>query len=305
MKNILKVILIILIGGLVWFLFIKEYDYQFQFTASYGKGSVFREIYTWDALNFGDNPNVKLKEAKPFTSITQEVNPVNYNDIVLHWELENKNDSTVNIKVSSKITENRLAERIAILNPWSSESYIDKLKPSLLVFKKELEGKQSSYRISHQPETVSPELECICTNSKVAIDKKANAMIGTMGKLEEYFKANNLKMQGHPVLKVNSWDPEQEIIDFDFCYPVKDLEGLIATATIELKRFKPQQSLLAIYNGNYKSSQLAWFELNDLAESKDLQSSNKPLEVFYNNPMNGGEAEQWKTEVFMPVIPNR
>ena len=59
-----------------------------------------------------------------------------------------------------------------------------------------------------------------------------------------------------------------------------------------------------IYNGNYITSDRAWYELLDDAERKNIEVHQTPVEVFYNNPNYGGDELNWKAEIYMPLKNN-
>ena len=61
-----------------------------------------------------------------------------------------------------------------------------------------------------------------------------------------------------------------------------------------------KKALMAIYNGNYITSDRAWYALLDYAEKNEIPITGLPLEIFYNNPNMGADEKNWKAEVFMP-----
>lgn len=61
-------------------------------------------------------------------------------------------------------------------------------------------------------------------------------------------------------------------------------------------------ALMAVFNGNYRLSHVAWYDLLDKAEDQELKTNALPLEIFYNNPKREIESENWKTEVYLPII---
>ncbi len=70
---------------------------------------------------------------------------------------------------------------------------------------------------------------------------------------------------------------------------------------LKYKQFNSVKALKAIYNGNYITSDRAWYALLDKAEGKNIELAKTPIEVFYNNPNFGGNELLWKAEIFMPI----
>ena len=68
------------------------------------------------------------------------------------------------------------------------------------------------------------------------------------------------------------------------------------------KQQESVKALKATYNGNYITSDRAWYALLEHAERNAIKVSETPIEVFYNNPNFGGDELQWNAEIFMPLI---
>ncbi len=56
-----------------------------------------------------------------------------------------------------------------------------------------------------------------------------------------------------------------------------------------------------MFNGNYITSDRAWFSLIDYDEKNSYEIVALPLEVFHNNPNMGSNEKDWKTEIYMPL----
>jgi effector-binding domain-containing protein len=83
------------------------------------------------------------------------------------------------------------------------------------------------------------------------------------------------------------------------------LEAELYHPEIIYKRIPTQRAIKAVYNGNYTTSDRAWYVLLDYAKKNNLEVTGLPLEVFYNNPNLGGDALNWKAEIFMPLKVSR
>jgi len=57
----------------------------------------------------------------------------------------------------------------------------------------------------------------------------------------------------------------------------------------------------ATYNGNYITSDRAWYSLLQYAKNNNLEVSQHLLEIFYSNPNMGGDELDWKAEIFLPI----
>lgn len=302
MKKIVGALLIIAVLGVCWFLFIKEYDYQFKFNGKFGPSTVYREIQRLENFEFDDAPYpIKTVDSNAYKNLKQKVLLGNGNSIILDWNFYSVNDTVTNIVVNSRLGYNRFAERLQILNPFIESEYVSTLKGNLQDFNKSLKARQNFYKITLDSLGKNHQMTCACVTSTTSIDNKAVLMMTTMNKLQEFILLNDLELQGQPVLKVVDWDRKKNDITFDFCFPINNSERIEETEVVKIKQIKSQESLKAVYHGNYRNSQLAWLELLEKARRENIAVENHPLEIYFNNPGMGGEEIKWKTEIFLPL----
>ena len=55
------------------------------------------------------------------------------------------------------------------------------------------------------------------------------------------------------------------------------------------------------YNGNYITSDRAWYKLINSAKNKNIPIEKLPIEVYYTNPNFGGNELDRKAEIFVPI----
>ncbi len=302
MKKFLLIFGFVALIGLIWYLFIKEYDYQFHFETKYGPGVAFNEIEQWNDVD-KELPNYKLLQSDPYSSIEQQI-ASEKGSVDFLWNFSKKNDSVTNVTVKVKSDENQFANRLGILNPFQSSDYIDSLKNNLLDFRKKIVENQKAYSVEIGDEIVrSPAIDCICHHSSnIEISAKASEMVQTIGFLEDYVLNHELKLTGSPFIKVTSWDRDRKLIDFDFCFPVNLAQDIRPEGNVEFRQVPSSTSLKAVFHGNYRISDFAWYDLLNRAEEMDLKTNALPLEVFYNNPKNELNAPTWKAEIFLPIV---
>ncbi|GGG41722.1 hypothetical protein GCM10011532_26840 [Christiangramia forsetii] len=271
----------------------------------YGPGVAFYEISDW--RNFSPkskNKDIIITKSTPFESITQKLMSDNSDVLEMYWEFNRKNDSVTTISLSVGTSINELANRWAIVNPFRTSVYIDSLKQRVLEFKKRLNDVQQTYKVSLDSKiTSSPEMNCIChSSSNIPIDSKASEMLGTIGYLENYVLERDLELTGPPFIKITSWNKVENVIAFDFCFPVNLAQDIKPTLEVSFREFKSSSALKAIFNGNYRLSHLAWYDLLDKATESGLNTNSLPLEIFYNNPKVEANSESWKAEIYLPVM---
>ncbi|SDR87812.1 hypothetical protein [Gramella sp. MAR_2010_147] len=304
MKKILLFFLILLVSGLVWYLFIKKYDYEFQFESKYGPGVAYYKISDWENFSPGSSKkNIAVINRTPFKNITQRINVGDSGDFEMYWEFEKKNDSVTNISLNVGSSINELKNRLAIINPFQSSMYIDTLKQRILGFKNRLNEVQQTYKVSVKSGiTTSPEMNCICHSStNIPVKSKAREMLSTIGYLENYVLERDIQLTGPPFVKITRWDREKNSIDFDFCFPVNLAQDIKPTPEVDFREMKSFSAIKAIFNGNYRLSHVAWYDLLHQVEEQELNTNALPLEVFHNNPKREIDSENWKAEIYLPI----
>lgn len=305
MKKILLALGLIALAIFLWYLFIKQYDYQFHSTANNSIGSLYSEISEWNKFTSANNApdDIRLVNRDPFKSITQRVQVDSSTYFEMQWELEEAKDSVTALTVKVLSTKNTFANRLAIINPFKRSVYLDSIKRKLLDFQHKLQNQQKFYSIQVEDEfAMSPETTCVCsTSTGVEISNKALAMVNTINYLETYVIERDLKLNGYPFLKVTRWDRENELIDFDFCFPVSNAADLEDTNRLSVKQYSSFPALKAVFKGNYRLSHIAWYEMLFVAMQRDIPTTELPLEVFHNNPKTEENPTSWTAEIFLPV----
>tara|TARA_R100001369_G_scaffold20091_1_gene36677 strand:+ start:167974 stop:168897 length:924 start_codon:yes stop_codon:yes gene_type:complete len=305
MKKIILLFLTLLLSGLIWYLFIKKYDYQFQMDTKYGPGTAFHEISEWKRFNAGfSEDNITVIQGEPFKNLTQKVNSFSDSHIEFYWEFEKRNDSLTKVVLNVRDKDNSLGNRLDILNPFVKSNFIDSLKQNLLAFRQRLKNEQTAYRIQISDSIViSPALDCICHISEnIPVRGKAIEMVETIDILEDYILSRKLKLTGNPFVKIIKWNREENIIDFEFCFPVNLVQDIRPSEEVKFRQFPSSTALKAVFNGNYRLSHKAWFDLLYTAEERDFKTQGLPLEVFFNNPnVENTPSTTWKAVIYLPV----
>ncbi|MBT8286883.1 MAG: AraC family transcriptional regulator, partial [Flavobacteriaceae bacterium] len=154
--------------------------------------------------------------------------------------------------------------------------------------------------LEEEPKMI-PSQYCAYISLKSRIYEKGNTMISNIGLIMNYIKANEIPLTGDPFLQVTSWNKADEIIEYDFCFPIKKLDSMPPSQAIKFKNTQEFKALKAIFNGNYRLSDRAWYELADYAGREGIKVLMHPYEVYRNDPHSGGNELEWVAEVYLPI----
>ncbi len=294
MKKIWGLIAMLLIAGLLWYLFIKPYDYLVTFKVKTTDGTINQSLKSW---------NETLKETTSLKQIEldhllQEIK-VKDSLFIFDWNIESMNDSVSKVKVYVKGDNNSLQNKVAI--PFKNTAIEKRATNTVNDFFKVLRKHLSEIKVSEVEETQTKEYYCAYINIKAKQHEKALGMMRYYTFLSGFLNKNKVHYNGLPFVEIEHWDTEQDSIHFNFGFPIIKSDSLPEHPEVKYKINKSVNALKAIYNGNYITSDRAWYKLLDYATRNGKAITRKPIEVFHNNPNYGGDALRWKTEVYMPI----
>ncbi len=294
MKKIFSIIGIILITSLVWYLFIKPYDYLVSIEAKTFPGAINQTIKTW---------SISLKNSIIIdqTDINNLKQRIQFNDstYIYKWEINAINDSTSKVKVYIKDIDHSIKNRVFL--PFSNTDFEKRTKNTLVDFNKKLNEHIKKFKITIEGESKLNSTYCAYVPIKSVQIGKALGMMQNYNLLSSILVKNNVKLNGKPFVEITHWDMNNDSIYYNFCYPIIKNDSLPTHNLIKYKQFKAKKTIKAIYNGNYITSDRAWYALIDYAKKNDIEIEKKPIEIFYNNPNMGGNALKWKAEIYLPT----
>ena len=296
MRKIIFFIGLLLIGGLIWYLFIKPHDYQVNFKAKTFPGTINQIIKTWS--NTIDNSEVLEQENVNLLELIQQLK-FGDSTYIYTWHIIPETDSTSNVKVYVKDTEHSFANKLMV--PFSDTDFEKRTRKTLLDFNSKLSEHISKFKVKIIGEEQINSTFCACTTQTTTQFGKAQGMMKDFPLLDGILANNGVKLNGRPFLIVTNWDMAQENLTFDFCYPIIKTKILPQHPELIYKQFPSLTAIKAEYYGNYITSDRAWYALLDYANKNNLSVKALPIEVFYNNPNMGGDELKWKTEVYLPL----
>jgi len=294
MKKVLLVLLPLLIVGLVWYLFIKPYDYVVSFRARTFPGTINQSIKLW-------NSTLKDAELVNQVGLTQLEQNIKFNDstFLYRWDIAPLTDSTSKVKVYVKDLDHSIQNKITI--PFYNTGFEQRTISTVKDFNEKLNEHIGKFKVKVTGKSELPSTYCAYVSVKTTQFGKAQGMMYNYPLLNTILANNGIELNGRPFLEVTKWDKETDSIQFDFCYPIIKSDSLPQHPDLKYKQFNSRNALKAVYNGNYITSDRAWYALMDFAAKNDIEVIDLAVEVFQNNPNMGGDALKWKAEIYLPL----
>ncbi|MEM9075844.1 MAG: GyrI-like domain-containing protein [Bacteroidota bacterium] len=293
-----KKILTGLAGALVfllgWYLFLKPDDYIVTFKANTFPGAINQSLKAWGKANFAG----KIIDQKDVFHVNQRLQ---FGDSLVdyEWVVTPISDSTSRIRVGITDKKNSLKNRILI--PFTNSVIEKRSKKTLLDYNAFLNKHLKKFRVRVEGEAVLPSSFCAYLPAKGIQSEKALGMMRDFPYLSGFVKDNNLAPVGNPFVEITEWNRVTDSISFNFCYPIQKTDSLPEHHEIKYKEYPNRKAIKAIYHGNYKTSDRAWYPILTYAEKNGINVDSNPIEVFLNNPSQGGNELEWAAEIYMPL----
>ena len=294
MRKIFLWVGVVLLTGLLWYLFIKPSDYLVRFEVKTFPGTVNQIVKIWnDAL---EKPG-KVTQSD-LTELTQTLV---FGDSThqYQWKINPINDSTSMVKVYAKDPDHRLHNKITI--PFKDTDFEKRTRKTLLDFNEKLREHIGKFKVTIIGQDTIPAKYCAYLSLKTTQLGKAGGMMRDYSYISGQLLKYQVELDGPPFVEVTQWDMGRDSIRFNFCYPIKKSDSLPDLGEIKYKEVPSKKAIMAVYNGNYIFSDRAWYALQDYAAKMEIEVLNTPLEIFYNNPTLGSGELEWKAEVFLPL----
>jgi len=294
MKKIILSILTVAILAALWYLFLKPYDYVAAFTVNTTVGTINQSIKSWDSSLQNNEITDKAKEDK----IVQELK---FGDS-LHrytWNIKEVNDTTSRVRLGIKDVNNSLTLRLK--TPFNDTDFEERSKKTVLAFHELLTDHLEKFKVSVKGTDTVPSIYCAYVPIKGLQIQKARGMMANYNYLGQAMSKFEVELAGPPFVEITSWDKVTDSISYNFCFPIRRRDDLPQIKDIAYKRVLSTPALHATYNGNYITSDRAWYALENYAETNDYEVSGYPIEIFHNNPNMGGDELNWNADIYLPI----
>ena len=295
MKKTLVGILILLLSILIGYLFIYPYDYVVRFEAKTFPGTINQSIKLWHKAVGVQGTQVVQKDLRHLEQQVQVGDSVHE----YHWKIEPLTDSTSRVSVRIKDPEHSVKNKILV--PFTEAAIEESGVAYVSKFMEDLNAHIDLFRVHIDGQSELPSTFYASVNLQTSQHGKAEGMMANYMLLSNLLIDNQVAMNGPPMIIVKEWNRDKDSLDYNFCFPIIRSERLPRHPEIEYNRIFPKRAIKATYNGNYITSDRAWYALLNYAKKEGLEVEETPVEVFYNNPNMGGDALRWKADIYLPL----
>ena len=293
--------LVVVLVGLSWYFFIKGYNYRITFKTPHAPGTVYSAISEMQQWQLDGLDSVYITKKDPFKSTAYNFH---YGDSLFNikWKINRINDTLTKVTGMASDLNNSFSQNLSV--PFKNTDFVKRNVKLATRLMNSLYVHENDYKVTIPNDSLVKVASqyCACISLKSEISDKGKAMISHISVIMNYIRDNELTLAGDPFLEVIEWDKDTMETISDFCFPINESDSLPPSNAIKFKNSKEFMALKAIFNGNYRLSDRAWYELIDLAEQRGIAVRMAPFEIYRNDPHSGGDELNWVAEVYLPVI---
>jgi effector-binding domain-containing protein len=294
MKKISAIIGFLTIGFLLWYFIIKPYDYLVTFKVKTTAGTINQSLKLWNTSLENSSPIQQENLKNLIQQIKIKDSTFNYD-----WSISSINDSISKVNVYVTDMDHSFANKISI--PLGTTDFEKRTQNTITDFIGKLKEHLNKIRVRVIGIDSTRTTYCAYIPMKGLQIEKARGMMQNYSLLTSVLSAENIEMNGTPFVEITNWNTQNDSIAYNFCFPVIKSNSLPIDPLIKYKQYNGVKALKASYNGNYITSDRAWYALLEYAENNGIEIANKPLEVFYSNPNFGGDELQWEAQIYLPI----
>lgn len=295
MKKIIALIIVSIIATGVWYLYLKPGDFTAKIKAKTTLGTIEQSIKNWKE----GAPVTEVQLGDEHTQIIQEFT-VQDSTHIYEWQLNKVHDSLTEVTVHVIDPTHSINNRINGL--FKDTDFKKSATRTVLEFNELLQDHLNRIKVTIVGEEELPAKFYAYTELEGLQILKADGMMRDIGHLQGTMATYNIELDGRPFVQITDWNRATDNIKYHFAFPMIETDSLPVVKDIKYGSRPAQRALKAIYNGNYITSDRAWYALLNYAKSNNIKVDPKPTEVFYNNPNMAGDESRWKTEVYLPIV---
>ncbi|RMB58567.1 AraC family transcriptional regulator [Dokdonia sinensis] len=294
MKKAIIAIVLILVLGILGYLFVYPYNYQVNFEAKTNPGTLNQSIKSWNS----SLENGEIIAQDGWEHLEQKIVQGD-STYIYTWDITPINDSLSKVKVRIDDKENDLPLKLAV--PFKKTDFEIRTKATVKEFFDLMNSHLDEIRVTIDGKSITPATYVAYVPLKGLQIEKARGMMQYYSLLTNRMIKYDVELNGPPFVEVTEWNTKTDSIHYNFCFPIKYAKDLPEDPIIKYKRITSKEAIKATYNGNYITSDRAWYALLQYAEDNNLEVEKTPLESFFNNPNMGGDELNWRADIYMPL----
>jgi effector-binding domain-containing protein len=244
------------------------------------------------------NSKFEVLSKTPVSNISIKVS-VNDTTLIFNWELKRLNDSTTVVRAFVSDPDRKFYNRLTV--PFMNTKFKNDVRGNLLDIKTKLELLLKTFHYEFTGHHPFEKRSCVYIHLKSTPRSKAREMMSNVTELNQFVRQNNLELDGPPFLVFQDWNELGDSVSFDFCFPIIHTDAVPQHSKIKFMTVEGMDAIETDFYGNYSISDYTWYNLTEEAKKLGYRSNHKLIEVYLNDPHNGGNELEWKAQIYLGV----
>lgn len=279
-------------------------DMQLQFSeTSKGQGA----SYSWESSKVG-NGTITTTLVAENDSINQEIvfnTPMGDSSNDVYWKFKPTEDGATAVRWGMK-GEHTFIEKVllAFQNPPFDVSLKQMFDDGLANMEAQLEQEMNAYTITFEGVKEYGGGYYLYTTTASKIDEMGTRMGPMFGKIQAFAQQNSISLSGMPFTIYSDWDELNGTAIYSTAIPVNE-RIIINEGDVLCGYMEPLTAVKTVLKGKYDhlAEAYARTEAYILENNLARDPSHNFFEIYANDPGNFPNPADWKTEIYIPVYP--
>ena len=297
-RKVYWILLILIAIVSYWHFIFKDEHYKISFDYDEPSSIVLKNLDAWHNT---DQAGLNILESDEIAAEGQFTRLIKAEDstFLFRWKVIDRPSGGSRVEVKVNDQDHFFAQKIQA--PFIKNDFVLRSIKTVTDVRDAFKTKAKSYKVHSIKDSIRTSEFCAYIGVESTTSKKANAMLYNIGFVMDYLNEHNIEINGDPFLEITQWDKKTDSIRFDFCFPIQKRDSFPPTDIVKFKESLAFNGLKAEFNGNYRDSDRAWYYLLDKAKQDQKEISGLPVEIFLNDPHEGGDPINWKALIYLPL----
>lgn len=246
---------------------------------------------------------MKTIDAKPFTSIAQEMQFAEYPKSDVNWILKPNDDGTTDVTWSISGKDLPFGfKAFALFTGGMDQQIGPNYERSLEKLDSIVVADMKKYSITIEGITQHSGGFYLYNTTSAKFSDFKQQMQSMMGDVGAYAMANKISMAGKPFVIYHKWDTEHDTVMFSCGIPTTS-RIITSDANILTGQLDPFKTVKTTLKGDYENLNEAWEKTMEYITTNQLeQSESGPMiESYVTDPGNYPNPADWITEIFIAI----
>ena len=246
---------------------------------------------------------MKTVDAKPNTSIQQEMQFADFPKSDVSWELITNDTGTTDVTWTIAGKDLPFGfKAFAFISGGLEKQIGPHYERSLIKLDSIIVSEMKSFKVVVDGITTHSGGFYLYNTTSCKMDDFESKMKEMLPKVGDYAKNNNISTAGMPFISYHKWDIPNNSVMFSCCVPITS-QIVTTDSDILTGQLQPFRAVKTTFKGNYENLKAAWDATMAYIPENNLEftEAGPMLEVYLTDPMHTPNPKDWVTEIYIAI----